>query len=118
SGLSNRSLFTGLGAAFYSFHIPPLLQAVHHTFIPEKRSAVAIVAIVGGSAGRYITFSGAHRLMDAGDKGKDQIRQINRSAISGIIISTVIRFILFLAFVGVLSHGQAGWVYYEKNCTG
>ncbi|MEJ0104423.1 MAG: NRAMP family divalent metal transporter [Bacteroidota bacterium] len=84
---------------------PPLLKAVQHTFAPEKISMIAIVTIVGGTVGGYITFSGAHRLLDAGIKGKENIRQVNKSALSGIIISTVMRFILFLAIVGVLSQG-------------
>jgi len=84
---------------------PPLAQAVHHTFIPEKMSTAAIVTIVGGTVGGYITFSGAHRLLDAGIKGKESIPQVNRSAISGVLISALMRFILFIAVVGVLSQG-------------
>ena len=88
----------------YAAH-PPLLQSIHHTFIPEKLSTAAIVTIVGGTVGGYITFSGAHRLLDAGIKGKESIAQVNKSAISGIIISTIMRFILFLAVVGVVIKG-------------
>lgn len=88
----------------FSSH-PPLLQAIHHTFIPEKISTAAIITIVGGTVGGYITFSGAHRLLDAGIKGQSQLAQVNRSAISGIVISTIMRFILFLAVVGAVSHG-------------
>ena len=88
----------------YAAH-PPLLKAIHHTFIPEKLSTAAIVTIVGGTVGGYITFSGAHRLLDAGIKGKSSIEQVNKSAISGIIISTIMRFILFLAVVGVVIKG-------------
>ncbi len=84
---------------------PPLLQSIHHTFIPEKISTAAIVTIVGGTVGGYITFSGAHRLIDAGIKGKQNIQQVNKSAISGIVISTLMRFILFLAIIGVVTHG-------------
>lgn len=84
---------------------PPLVQAVHHTFIPEKLSAAAIVTIVGGTVGGYITFSGAHRLLDAGVKGKENLKQINKSAVSGILISTLMRYILFLAVVGVVAKG-------------
>ncbi len=84
---------------------PPLMQAIHHTFIPEKLSTAAIVTIVGGTVGGYITFSGAHRLLDAGIKGKESIQQVNKSAISGIIISTIMRFILFLAVVSVVIKG-------------
>ena len=84
---------------------PPLLQAIHHTFIPETISTTAIVTIVGGTVGGYITFSGAHRLLDAGVKGVGSIKEVNKSAMSGILISATMRIILFLAIVGVLSKG-------------
>jgi Mn2+/Fe2+ NRAMP family transporter len=84
---------------------PPLLQAIQRTFIPEHISAIAIITIVGGTVGGYITFSGAHRLLDAGFKGPDQLQRVNRSAYSGIIISSVMRYILFLAALGVLIQG-------------
>lgn len=84
---------------------PPVLHAIHHTFFPEKISTAAIVTIVGGTVGGYITFSGAHRLLDAGISGKENIKRVNKSALAGILISTLMRFVLFLAIVGVLSHG-------------
>jgi Mn2+/Fe2+ NRAMP family transporter len=84
---------------------PPMLQALHHSFIPETISSRAIVTIVGGTVGGYITFSGAHRLLDAGIKGKENIKAVNRSAMSGIAISGLMRFILFFAVLGALSHG-------------
>lgn len=84
---------------------PPLAEAVHHSFIPEKISAAAIVTIVGGTVGGYITFSGAHRLLDAGIKGRENIKQINKSAVSGILISALMRYILFLAAVGIVVKG-------------
>jgi Mn2+/Fe2+ NRAMP family transporter len=88
----------------FSAH-PPLVQAIHRTFIPEKISMIAIVTIVGGTVGGYLTFSGAHRLLDAGIKGKENLDRVNKSAISGIVISTIMRFVLFLAVVGVLARG-------------
>ncbi len=88
----------------FSAH-PPLIKAIHNTIIPEKISLVAIVTIVGGTVGGYLTFSGAHRLLDAGIKGKENLKQVNRSALAGIIISTIMRFVLFLAAVGVLTQG-------------
>ncbi len=84
---------------------PPVLQALHHTFVPETISTAAIVTIVGGTVGGYITFSGAHRLLDAGIKGKEHIPEVNRSAINGILISGIMRFILFFAVLGVLTQG-------------
>jgi Mn2+/Fe2+ NRAMP family transporter len=84
---------------------PPMLQALHRTFVPEALSSQAIITIVGGTVGGYITFSGAHRLLDAGIKGKENMKAVNRSAISGIAISGLMRFILFFAVLGVLSQG-------------
>jgi Mn2+/Fe2+ NRAMP family transporter len=82
---------------------PPLAKALQHTIAPEKISLLAIVTIVGGTVGGYLTFSGAHRLIDAGIKGPGAFQQVTMSAVSGIMISTLMRFILFLAAVGVLS---------------
>lgn len=101
--LGTVKILLTLGIAF-SAH-PPLLEALHHTVLPAHISAAAIVTIVGGTVGGYITFSGAHRLLDAGIKGPGQQAEVTRSAVSGIVISTVMRFVLFLAIVGVLSHG-------------
>lgn len=84
---------------------PPVLQALHHTFIPETISSQAIITIVGGTVGGYITFSGAHRLLDANIKGKEHIADVNKSAVSGIVISGIMRFILFFAVLGTLTHG-------------
>jgi len=94
----------------YSAH-PPILEAVHHTFIPEKISLLAIVTIVGGTVGGYITFSGAHRLIDAGIAGTEHIKFVTKSATRGILISSLMRFILFLAAVGVVSKG----IHLDKN---
>lgn len=90
---------------------PPILQAVHHTFVPEKISLMAIVTIVGGTVGGYITFSGAHRLIDAGISGSEQIHFVTKSATTGIIISSFMRYILFLAAVGVVAQG----IHLDKN---
>ncbi len=94
----------------YAAH-PPILEAVHHTFVPEKISLLAIVTIVGGTVGGYITFSGAHRLIDAGISGSEHIQFVTKSASRGILISSLMRFILFLAAVGVVSKG----IHLDKN---
>jgi len=101
--LGTVKILLTLGIAFSAR--PPLLQALHHTLLPAQLSAAAIVTIVGGTVGGYITFSGAHRLLDAGIKGPEQQAEVTRSAISGIVISTIMRFVLFLAVVGVLVRG-------------
>jgi Mn2+/Fe2+ NRAMP family transporter len=94
----------------YAAH-PPILDAVQHTFVPEKISLLAIVTIVGGTVGGYITFSGAHRLIDAGISGPEQIPFVTKSASSGIIISSIMRYILFLAAVGIVTKG----IHLDKN---
>jgi Mn2+/Fe2+ NRAMP family transporter len=88
----------------YAAH-PPILEAVHHSFVPEKISLLAIVTIVGGTVGGYITFSGAHRLIDAGITGPSQMSFVTKSARTGIIISSLMRYILFLAAIGIVSKG-------------
>lgn len=88
----------------FSAH-PPVTQAVWHSVAPQQFSIAAIVTIVGGTVGGYITFSGAHRLLDAGIKGAQGQSEVTRSALSGILISTIMRFTLFLAAVGVLTKG-------------
>lgn len=84
---------------------PPIGTAIHRTFIPEKLSATAIVTLVGGTVGGYISFAGGHRLLDAGIKGEAQLPSVNRSAVSGILITSVMRFLLFLCVLGVMTMG-------------
>ena len=84
---------------------PPIGAAIHRTLIPEKLSATAIVTLVGGTVGGYISFAGGHRLLDAGIKGEAQLPSVNRSAVSGILITSVMRFLLFLCVLGVMTMG-------------
>lgn len=84
---------------------PPVGEAIHRTFIPLELDFYAIVTIVGGTVGGYITFSGGHRLLDAGIKGKESIPEVNRTAITGILVASTVRILLFLAVLGVVSVG-------------
>jgi Mn2+/Fe2+ NRAMP family transporter len=84
---------------------PPVGEAVFRSVWPETVSPFAIITLVGGTVGGYITFAGAHRLIDAGVTGKESLSQINRSATTGIILTATIRFLLFLAAFGVVSLG-------------
>jgi Mn2+/Fe2+ NRAMP family transporter len=88
----------------YSSH-PPIADAIKRSFIPKKIDTKAIITLVGGTVGGYISFAGAHRLLDAGIKGKENIHQVNRSAVSGIIITGIMRCMLFLAALGIVSQG-------------
>ncbi|MCB7155416.1 MULTISPECIES: NRAMP family divalent metal transporter [Bacillus] len=84
---------------------PPVGHAVANTFAPEHVSIFAIVTLVGGTVGGYITFAGGHRLLDAGIKGKESIPQVTKSSVVGILITSVMRIALFLAVLGVVSKG-------------
>ncbi|MBL7738416.1 MAG: divalent metal cation transporter [Chitinophagaceae bacterium] len=88
----------------FSSH-PPFSKALQHTFWPEKTDVKMIVALVGGTVGGYISFAGAHRLLDADVKGRSAIPQVNKSSVTGIIITSVMRYILFLAALGVVAGG-------------
>jgi Mn2+/Fe2+ NRAMP family transporter len=84
---------------------PPLAEAAIRTFVPLQIDALSIVTIVGGTVGGYITFAGAHRLLDAGVHGRQAIGHVVRSASLGIGIASLLRILLFLATLGVITHG-------------
>lgn len=84
---------------------PPLGDALQHSFMPQTISSTAIVTLVGGTVGGYICFAGGHRLLDAGISGEAQLPSVNRSAVTGILVTAVMRFVLFLAALGVIMQG-------------
>ena len=84
---------------------PPVGEALHRTFIPDHIPFLAIITLVGGTVGGYITFSGGHRLLDAGISGKENLGEIKRSALMGMGVATLVRILLFLAVLGVVSKG-------------
>ena len=84
---------------------PPLADAVARTFSPERLDLLAIVTIVGGTVGGYITFAGAHRLVDAGVRGEESVGKVTQSALWAIGIASLMRIVLFLAALGVVSKG-------------
>lgn len=94
---------------------PPIVEAITQTFIPKTIDVVAIVTLVGGTVGGYIVFSGAHRLIDADVSGKNNINHIDRAAVSGILLTGLMRVLLFLAVLGVVS---AGFKLDDKNPAG
>lgn len=84
---------------------PPLGEAVLRTFVPLALDPLAIVTIVGGTVGGYITFAGAHRLVDAGLTGPAAVPEATRAALLGIGVATIMRVVLFLGALGVVSSG-------------
>lgn len=85
---------------------PPVLDAIHRSFIPQTIDAKAIVTLVGGTVGGYICFAGGHRLLDAGYKGSESIPAVTKSAVTGICVTAIMRIVLFLAALGVVSAGN------------
>jgi Mn2+/Fe2+ NRAMP family transporter len=86
---------------------PPVGEAIRQTFSPDKISFATITTIVGGTVGGYITYAGAHRLLDKGAVGVEHIKEANRAALTGILVTGVMRYILFLAILGVVAAGTA-----------
>ncbi|MSR01361.1 MAG: divalent metal cation transporter [Gemmatimonadetes bacterium] len=86
---------------------PPVGEAIVRTFVPLALDPLAIVTIVGGTVGGYITFAGAHRLVDAGLTGPAAVPAATRAALLGIGVATVMRVVLFLGALGVVSSGAA-----------
>jgi Mn2+/Fe2+ NRAMP family transporter len=84
---------------------PPIGEAITRTFVPLEIDAMAIITLVGGTVGGYISFSGAHRLLDAGLTGTENTKEVGRSAVSAILIASTMRILLFLAALGVVSKG-------------
>lgn len=85
---------------------PPIEEAAIKSVFPDTIDTMAIVTLVGGTVGGYITFSGGHRLVDAGVTGKEALPQITRSAVTGVCVTGVMRVVLFLATFGVLAAGM------------
>ncbi len=66
---------------------------------------VALTTLLGGSCGGYIAFSGAHRLLDAGISGPENVSQVRRSVLQGCGTSGTVRILLFLAVLGTCMIG-------------
>ena len=84
---------------------PPISNALHESFLPKKVDFMAIITLVGGTVGGYISFAGAHRLIDAGKTGTNNIGAVSKSAVSAILLASTMRAMLFLAALGVVSKG-------------
>jgi Mn2+/Fe2+ NRAMP family transporter len=84
---------------------PPVGEALKNTVAPENVDFMVITTLVGGTVGGYITFAGAHRLIDSGVTGPGNVGRITKTSVAGIIITGVMRVLLFLAVLGVVSTG-------------
>ncbi len=84
---------------------PPVGEAIVKSVLPDDYGILMLpmITLVGGTVGGYITFAGGHRLLDAGIVGHENLKEVNKSAVTGILVTGVMRVILFLAALGVVS---------------
>lgn len=84
---------------------PPIGEVVQRTILPSTINLTSIVTLVGGTVGGYITFAGAHRLLES--KQQLEMKEVKRGAVNGIIITACMRVLLFMAVLGVLMGGAS-----------
>ncbi len=84
---------------------PPLGPVLVQAVFPERIDWQAVITLVGGTVGGYISFAGAQRLLEAGVRGPEQAGAAQAGAVRGILIATVMRAVLFLAAWGVVASG-------------
>lgn len=83
----------------------PVGEAAASIFNPGDVSLLMmpLITLLGGSCGGYITFSGAHRLLDAGFSGEKDLPHVRKSVLMGVSVSGLIRMLVFLAVLGVVT---------------
>ncbi|WP_133743318.1 NRAMP family divalent metal transporter [Actinorugispora endophytica] len=89
---------------------PPVGEALRQSVWPDRLDNdvfLATVTIIGGTVGGYITYAGAHRLVDAGVSGPENATAITRASVTGIVVTGVMRVLLFLAVLGVVTGGAS-----------
>ncbi len=85
---------------------PPVTLALKEAVLPSTIDWMIVLTLVGGTVGGYISFAGAHRIIDAGITGRENLPSISKGAINAIGITGVMRFFLFLAILGVVLMGH------------
>ncbi len=84
---------------------PPVGEALVQAVAPDTFSFIVVTTLVGGTVGGYITYSGAHRMVDAGISGPADVRAVARTSVLGIVLTAVVRALLFLVVLGVVAAG-------------
>ncbi|MDE9429371.1 divalent metal cation transporter [Xenorhabdus bovienii] len=84
---------------------PPVGEALRQTVLPDDINFATITTIVGGTVGGYICYAGAHRLLDKGMTGVENIDAVSSAATKGILAVGLMRYFLFLAILGVVASG-------------
>ncbi|MGP9649742.1 NRAMP family divalent metal transporter [Glutamicibacter sp. AOP38-B1-38] len=86
---------------------PPVGEALKNTVMPENIDFLVITTLIGGTVGGYITYAGAHRMIDSGTSGVEHVKAVSRISVVSIIVTGVMRVLLFLAIFGVVAGGVA-----------
>lgn len=100
----------GIGMILLTLYVaivsgPPIGDALVQTVFPQQLDFAAITTIVGGTIGGYITYSGAHKLLDSGTAGPENAKEVTHAAVQGILVTGIMRYVLFLAVLGVVTGG-------------
>lgn len=114
AGVALDRIVAGLGAIMILLMLyvaivsqPPVGEALKNTVMPESVDFFVITTLIGGTVGGYITFAGAHRLIDSGLSGPENVGAITKTSVLGIIVTGIMRVLLFLAVLGVVATGVA-----------
>lgn len=85
---------------------PPMGEVLRQTVAPETVDFLVITTLIGGTVGGYIVYAGAHRLVDNGIEGPENVPSITRASVIGVVLTGVMRVLLFLAILGVVEAGS------------
>ncbi|WIK81390.1 NRAMP family divalent metal transporter [Micrococcus lylae] len=112
AGLALDRIVVGLGVVMIVLMVyvaivsdPPVGDALRQSVLPDTVDMLIVVTLVGGTVGGYITYAGAHRMIDSGVSGVGDVTSITRSSVLSIIVTGVMRVLLFLAILGVVVGG-------------
>ena len=88
---------------------PPMGQVAEKLFLPDRPMELLfpMITLLGGASGGYISYSGAHRLLDSGFSGQENLGRIQKSVLLAAAITGLSRILIFLVALGVCSGGGA-----------
>ena len=84
---------------------PPVGEAAVRTVAPVGLDLLPVLTLIGGTVGGYITYAGAHRLIESRTTGPENLRTISRGSVNGILVTGVLRVLLFLGILGAVAAG-------------
>ncbi|GAA4911519.1 NRAMP family divalent metal transporter [Streptomonospora salina] len=117
AGVALDRILVGLGVLMIGLTLyvafvsrPPAGEALRQAVLPGDVGGdlfLATVTLIGGTVGGYITYAGAHRLVDSGQGGIRNVDAVTRTSVVGIVVTGIMRVLLFLAVLGVVTGGAA-----------